>query len=115
MFARRNRLSSSEVRDTMRRGRPFHSSYAMARVGRRAEEGAPWGASVVAGARVSKKAVLRNRYKRIGREVVKDVLREGKPGTSLVLVLKPAIKELPMQRVGEELSSFLSQIFKTKR
>lgn len=99
----------------MRRGRPFHSPYAMARVGRRAEEGAPWGASVVAGARVSKKAVLRNRYKRIGREVVKEVLSKGKPGTSLVLVLKPAIREVPLQRVREELSSFLSQITKAKR
>ena len=115
MFARRNRLSPAEVRDTMRRGRPFHSPYAMVRVGRRREGALAWGASVVAGGRVSKKAVLRNRYRRIGREAVKDALSEGKPGMSLVLVLKPAVKDLSAQRFREEISLFLSKIVKESR
>ncbi len=56
----------------------------------------------VVGVKVSKKAVKRNLVKRRLREVVKDKLKDIKPGFDVILIIRPAALDLKLDELKEK-------------
>lgn len=88
----------------MRRGRAFHSDACMLRV---LSLGGTTRATVVAGAKVSKKANERNYQKRRARHALADIVTRMEPGIGLVLVLKPTVKTKKFSDLSEEITKLV--------
>lgn len=101
MLTRANRLSRKRDVERVSRGRPVHAPHLTLRV-------APnrlgvVRATVVAGLKVSKRATIRNRAKRIARETIRRHLAAIQPGTDLVVHLKPSAVGVSYRVISYEL------------
>ncbi|MBI4435777.1 ribonuclease P protein component [Candidatus Uhrbacteria bacterium] len=65
--------------------------------------------AVVAGVKVSKKAVVRNRLKRQVRAVVHEVLPQISPGYDVLLFLKPQAIDKPFEAIQKEVLAGLKK------
>jgi len=66
-------------------------------------------AALIVSSRVSKKAVVRNRLKRLLREAARNILPQVKPGFALVLLAKPALREKNLAEIQAELEKMVSK------
>ncbi len=90
MLSQKHRLSkSADVIKTTARGRSFFNPYFVLKTIPGSE---PAKLTVVASVKVSKRAVDRNRLKRIIRETIRQYITKFKPGNYVVLVKKSALK-----------------------
>lgn len=90
MLSQKHRLSkSADVIKTTARGRSFFNPFFVLKTVPGKE---PAKLTVVASVKVSKRAVDRNRLKRIIRETVRQHITKFKPGNYAVLVKKSALK-----------------------
>ena len=90
MLSQKHRLSkSADVKKTTARGRSFFNPYFVLKTVPGSE---PARLTVVASVKVSKKAVDRNRLKRIVRETVRANITKFKPGNYAVLLKSSAMK-----------------------
>jgi ribonuclease P protein component len=112
MLKRANRINKTrDLQRVYRLGKPVHSSALVIKF-----VAAPAGASAaqsqvafVVSKKVSKKAVLRNRVKRVLREKVRLNLSRQKPGKYLVIV-KPQAANMTAAELRAQISHALSKI-----
>ena len=106
MLKRKHRLAKqTEVRLTFAKGRGFFSPYFLAKFLKTSADATPR-FTVVVSTKVSKKAVDRNRQKRIVREILRLNLSKFRPG-DYIISLKPASKKLSAGQLREELLKLL--------
>lgn len=106
MLDRKHRLAKqSEVKLTFAKGRSFFSPYFLVKYLKKPENSSAR-FTVVASTKVSKKAVVRNRLKRIVREALRKNLDRFQPGDYIVSI-KPSLLKLPSQNIRQALDEFL--------
>lgn len=111
MLKRKHRLAKeSEVKQTFAKGRSFFSPYFLLKVLKKPQQTAKF--TVVVSTKVSKKAVVRNRVKRLVREVLRLNIGKFASG-SYVISVKPSVGSLELED-GKKLQKlfldFLSKI-----
>lgn len=99
MLSRKHRLSkSADVKKTTARGRGFFNQYFVIKSTLQPEETK---ITVIVSTKVSKKAVDRNRIKRVMREEIRKYLSRLKPGNYAFLV-KPGAAKIESKQLREE-------------
>lgn len=112
MLKKKHRLAKeTEVKRAFAKGRSFFSPYFVVKY-LRADNSFPR-VTVVASTKVSKKAVARNRLKRVVRETVRQMLGELKPG-DYILSLKPSALAMESKDLASELKGLLKKLKLTK-
>lgn len=107
MLSKTNRLRASrEVEAAHRFGKSFHSPFFMIKRKTSASQTLPRFA-VVASTQVSKKAVIRNRYKRLVRQALRQSLGEIFPA-DYVVTIKPKFGELDSKEFPRYFRRFLA-------
>ncbi|HEX3099384.1 MAG TPA: ribonuclease P protein component [Patescibacteria group bacterium] len=95
MLSQKHRLSkSADVKKTTARGRSFFNPFFVLKIVPGDE---PAKLTVITSVKVSKRAVDRNRLKRIIREAVRPLISKFKPGNYAVLVKSSALKITPTE------------------
>jgi ribonuclease P protein component len=61
------------------------------------------------GKNYSKKAVIRNRTRRILRAAFNELLQELRPGFDIIVIIKPAYQEILFEKIVTELKKVLSK------
>lgn len=91
MLPKKHRLSkTAEVKHTAARGRSFFNPYIVIKT----TPGTEPKVTVIASTKVSKKAVERNRLKRITRETLRSKIKQLKPG-NYAFIIKRSAESLP--------------------
>lgn len=109
MFKKKHRLGKeTEVKMTFAKGRSFFSPYFILKFLKKPETSLPR-FTVVVSTKVSKKAVTRNRLKRIAREVVRSKLKEFKPGDYILTIKAPALS-LESKEFSSQLTTFFIKV-----
>ncbi len=105
MLSKKHRLQKTrEVQATFARGRAFFSPYFMAKFKKTENEVKRF--TVVVSTKVSKKAVVRNRMKRIVRVVIKDNIEKFANG-DYIFTVKPKAMEIYDGAMASEFIKFL--------
>lgn len=100
MLSQKHRLSkSAEVKKTTARGRGFFNPYFVLKTLPGTE---PAKVTVVVSVKVSKKAVDRNRLKRVIRETIRPDILKFKPGSYAILV-KPSAMKITSAELREQI------------
>ncbi len=108
MIPKKHRLAKAlEVKRTTARGRSFFSPYAVIKY---LSSSSPARLTVVVSTKVSKKAVTRNRIKRVTREEIRKHLPKFQPG-EYVIIMKAAATKIPATELR---SSMENLFFKTR-
>jgi ribonuclease P protein component len=108
MFKKPHRLAKqTEVKLTFARGRSFFSPCYLVKYLKKPAPALPR-FTVVVSTKVSKKAVVRNRQKRVVREVLRQNISKFKPGDYIVTV-KPQALRLTGKQAREFLLNFFTQ------
>jgi len=106
MFKKDNRLSKTkDVMAASKRGRSFFSPFFLVKFLKTADAAR---VTVVVSTKVSKKAVTRNRIKRIIRDCIRHSLLSLKSGDYVVIV-KPSIARLEAVQMREEVLGLLQK------
>ncbi len=104
MIPKEHRLSkSADVKQTTARGRSFFNPFFVIKALQ--SPGAPK-ITVIVSTKVSKKAVVRNRIKRVVREIVRVHISQFKAG-SYAFILKPKSATIPSAHLREEVYNTL--------
>lgn len=104
MLSQKHRLSkSADVKKTTARGRSFFNPYFVLKTAPGVE---PAKITVVASVKVSKRAVDRNRIKRVIRETIRPSIGKFKTGNYAILV-KPSAMKITSAELREEISKSL--------
>ncbi len=104
MLSQKHRLSkSADVKKTTARGRSFFNPYFVIKLAPSKE---PARVTVIVSVRVSKKAVDRNRIKRVLRDELRKHIAQFKPGTYAIIVKAFAVKATALE-LREALSKSL--------
>ena len=108
MFKQENRLrNDADVKAVVKTGRSVFDPICGVKWKKNNKEIARF--AVVAGIKVSKKAVDRNRIKRQYREIIKEVLEDMEKGVDVVLLTSSKALELPYQEKREQLHKVLKK------
>jgi ribonuclease P protein component len=103
MLPKKHRLSkTAEVKHTASRGRSFFNPFLVIKV-TKAEQAK---ATVIVSTKVSKKAVERNRLKRLTREELRNKMEQLKPG-NYALIIKPAAESITGTQLRAEINKAL--------
>ena len=95
MLPKKHRLSkSADVKRTTARGRSFFNPYFIIKIAPGTESAK---ITLITSVRVSKKAVERNRAKRILRDELRKYIDRLKPGDYVLIVKRSAIKATPTE------------------
>lgn len=104
MLSQKHRLSkSADVKKTTARGRSFFNPYFVLKHSPTTE---PARVTVVVSVKVSKRAVDRNRIKRVIRETLRKDITKFKPGNYAILVKQSAMK-ISSQELREQITKSL--------
>lgn len=104
MLSQKHRLSkSADVKKTTARGRGFFNPYFVLKIAPNAEMAK---ITVVVSVKVSKRAVDRNRIKRVIRETIRPNIGNFKPGNYAILV-KPSVMKITTQELREQVNKSL--------
>ncbi len=104
MLSQKHRLSkSADVKKTTARGRGFFNPYFVIKISPSSEEAK---VTVVVSVKVSKRAVDRNRIKRVIRETIRPNIAKFKPGNYAVLV-KPSVMKITTPELREQVTKSL--------
>lgn len=104
MLPSKHRLSkSADVKKTTARGRGFFNPYFVLKTTPGIE---PARVAVVVSVKVSKRAVDRNKIKRVIRETLRSEIAHFKPGNYALLV-KPSVMKITPQQLREEIKKGL--------
>ncbi len=95
MLSKKHRLSkSADVKQTTARGRSFFNSYFVLKIAPSKEEAK---VTFITSVKVSKKAVDRNRVKRILREEMRKSITQFKPGNYVFIIKRSAVSATPTE------------------
>ena len=104
MFPRKHRLAkTAEVQSTLKRGRSFFNSYCTIKYLSKPDQTR---ITIIVSTKVSKKATVRNRVKRVLREAIRPYLLLCRPG-NYVIIAKPSAAKAVASDVGENLIRLL--------
>lgn len=107
MLPKQHRLHTSYEIGQVRRGQRFYSDIATLFVTHSTEAG-PAKFAFVVSTKISKKAVDRNRTRRLLRESVHQLLPRVKPGVAAVCIAKTSLASVPLARVQEDVTKLLT-------
>jgi ribonuclease P protein component len=108
MLHKLNRLAKTkDVKGALSRGRPFFSPYYTIRYAKVNGVGKRF--TVIVSTKVSKKATVRNRLKRLIREYIRLRLSSFKPGDYAIMV-KPSAAKLPPKLLVEEFANVTKKV-----
>lgn len=109
MLKKKHRLAKeTDVKTAFAKGRSFFSPHFAVKFLKKPDAAVPR-LTVVASTKVSKKAVVRNRLKRVARETVRKMLPDLKPG-DYVLTIKPSATDLESKTFSAALQEFLNKL-----
>lgn len=108
MLKKAFRLSrSKDIYVTSRRGRSFFSSYFVIKFIATDQDSRRF--TVVVSTKVSKRAVERNRIKRVIRETLRQALPHFKPG-DYVIIVKNSVANKPAEDIRTQLNKLLTNV-----
>ena len=108
MFEKKHRLAKSkDVKNTLSRGRSFFNSHFSVKFAKKFEGVSRF--TVVVSTKVSKKAVLRNRLKRLTREHIRLQVKNFEIG-DYALMVKPVASKCSDQELLAKLSDVLTKL-----
>lgn len=109
MFPKKHRLQKAkEVQATFARGRAFFSPYFLIKY---KNDPADKKFTVVVSTKVHKRAVVRNRIKRLMREAIKQQIKD-LPSGYFVVIAKPKVMEIYDGKITAEVLVLLRKFFK---
>lgn len=105
MLPKENRLKGAKSFDKVKsEGKVIQSkNFGLAMLNRKDKGPARFG--IIVSTKISKKAVLRNKIKRVIRESLRGMLEKIKPGFDIVFLVKKKIKDEDSDRIEEEILS----------
>ena len=108
MLAKQHRLKrNKDFESTFKKGKAFNGRFLFLKLRRNNLEISRFG--FVIGKKVSKKSTVRNRVKRLLREVIEARLKKVKPGFDIVILAKPEIVEKDYGEIKKELEDLLEK------
>ena len=107
MFAKHNRLGkTTDIQLTFARGRSFFNPFFTIRLLRKSAGASRF--TIVVSTKVSKRAVRRNRLRRLIREVIKQRMTH-LPIGDYIIILKPAITKISEEQMVREFKNFIAE------
>ena len=108
MLPKANRLvKESDFKEVAKRAKPIHSKLFILKKIFSPDQNTAFG--MVISAKVSKKAVVRNKIRRRAREILRPLLPIFKPGFKVMLVAKNSIIDKNFKEIKDDLESLLKQ------
>lgn len=108
MLAKQYRLKrNKDFESTFKKGKAFNGRFLFLKLRRNNLEISRFG--FVIGKKASKKSTVRNRVKRLLREVIEARLKKVKPGFDIVILVKPKIITKSYQEIEKDVGELLEK------
>ncbi len=109
MLAKQHRLKrNKDFESTFKKGKAFNGRFLFLKLRRNNLEVSRFG--FVIGKKASKKSTVRNRVKRLLREVIGARLKKIKPGFDIIILVKPEIIIKSYQEIEKEVEGLLKKV-----
>ena len=108
MLAKKNRLTKDRDFDLVfKKGRTIDGKFVFFKLGKNDLQISRFG--FIIGKKISKKAAVRNKIKRMLREIIKEKMEKIKPGFDIIVGVRPSIIEKDYQDIKKEVENLLGK------
>jgi len=110
MLPSKNRLPGPCFQELLKSTNNYHHPFFTIKFKKKLTPKPVFRAAIVVSTKVSKKAVVRNRFKRLLRQVIKNNLSSLHPSYDLLILTKPSIINISFSQINKDLKSTLIRL-----